>query len=448
MKIVIIGAGSVGFELARTISRREHDVTLVERDQARLDLVGEQLDCRFLHGSGVSPATLREVGMRDCDLFAAVTDRDETNIIACQTAHALGARTKVARVRGEEYYDGNQLILDGIDLAINPDHEAVGAIREILLQTGATEVHDFAGGKVRIVGARVEKGSRVEGRTLAEIHRELGERIALVTTIVRGERTLIPRGNTVIEADDQVYLAGQRRTVGRSLVYLGAGTRRLAAVMILGANAMGRELARDLLAGGVRVKIIDRDEEKCRRASEQLKDALVLHGLGTDTELLESEGVAEMDGFVAVGADEETNILACLLARHHGARKTVCLVDRPDYVPLLSLVGVDAAVSPRLSTSAWIARFVRRGAVVSAETLGFSGAEILQFKVGKGHSWLGKTLAELGFPEDAVIAAVLKHGRVVTPRGDTVLSPRDDVVVFALPQGVAPVEDFFADGVP
>jgi trk system potassium uptake protein TrkA len=198
----------------------------------------------------------------------------------------------------------------------------------------------------------------------------------------------------------------------------------------------------------VRVKIIDRDEDKCRRASELLRGALVLHGLGTDTALLESEGVQEMDGFVAVGADEESNILACLLARHHGARRTVCLVDRPDYVPLLSLVGVDATVSPRLSTSAWIARFVRRGAVVSAETLGYSGAEILQFKVGKGHSWLGKPLTELAFPEEAVIAAVLKHGRVVTPRGETVLAPRDDVIVFALPEGVGPVEGFFADGGP
>ncbi len=446
MKIVIIGAGAVGFELARTISRREHDVWLVEKQQSLLDLVSEQLDCRFVQGSGVSPATLREVGMKDCDLFAAVTNLDEVNIIACQTAHALGARIKVARVRDEDYYENSQLILDGVDLAINPDHEAVLAIREILFQTGATEVHDFAGGKVRIVGAKVEKGSRVEGRTLAEINKELGERIALVTTIVRGERTLIPRGNTVIEADDQVFLAGQRRTVSRSLIYFGSGSRRLTSVMILGANATGRELARDLLASGVRVKIIDQDPEKCQRASEQLRHALVLHGRGTDTDLLESEGVADMDGFVAVGADEESNILSCLLARHHGARKTVCLVDRPDFVPLLSLVGVDAAVSPRLSTSAWIARFVRRGAVVSAETLGYSGAEILQFKVGADHRWLGQPLGELEFPREAVMAAVLKRGKVVTPRGDTVLAPGDDVIVFALSGGAAAVEDFFAGG--
>jgi trk system potassium uptake protein TrkA len=446
VKIVIIGAGAVGFELARTISRREHDVWLVERDEEQLNLVSEQLDCRFVAGNGVSPAVLREVGMRDCDLFAAVTDRDAVNIIACQTAHALGAGTKVARVRDEDYYEGHRLIIDGVDLAINPEHEAVGAIREVLFQTGATEVHDFAGGKVRIVGARVEQGSRVEGRTLAEIRRDLGDELALVTMIFRGDQTIIPRGDTLIAADDQVFMAGRRRTVGRSLIHFGAGGRPLATAMILGANNMGRELARDLLAAGVRVKIIDPDQERCQRAAAQLKNALVLHGRGTDTELLASEGVAEMDGFVAVGADEETNILACLLARHHGAAKTVCLVDRPDYVPLLSLVGVDAAISPRLSTSAWIARFVRRGAVVSAETLGWSGAEVLQFKVGKDLPWLGRTLGQLEFPRDAVIGAVLKRGQVITPRGDTVLAAGDDVVVFALANGVDKVEDFFAGG--
>ena len=446
MKIVIIGAGAVGFDLARTISRREHDVILVERDPVLLAKVQEQLDCRFVEGNGVNPGLLDKIGMRNCDLFAAVTDRDEINIIACQTAHALGAAVKVARVRDEDYYQGHRLILDGVNLAINPDHEAVQSIREILFQTAATELHEFAGGKVRIIGVRVERGSRIEGKTLAEINRELGQRIALVTTVVRGEETIIPRGDTVILADDEVFLTGARETVDRSLIYFHDGARRLSKVMIVGANAMGRELARDLLNAGVKVKIIDRNPEKCRLAAEQLRRALVLNAESADTEFLASEGVADMDGFVAVSREEETNIMACLLARHHGARKTVCLVDRPDYVPLLPLLGVDAAVSPRLSTSAWIARFVKRGAVISSENLGFSGAEILQLRVNQGFAWLGQPLMNMPFPPDAVLGAVIKRGKVVTPRGDTLLKAGDEVVVFALPSGVATVEKFFTDG--
>lgn len=446
MKIVIVGAGAVGFELARTISRREHDVILVEKTQEKIDRAAEYVDCRFVLGSGVNPELLRELGMADCDLFAAVTDSDEVNIIACQTAHALGAKVKVARVRQEEYYLDHRLILDGVNMAINPDHEAVHAIRMVLFQTGASEVHEFAGGKVRIVGARVEVGSTVEGQTLAEINRKLGTNIALVTTIVRGDKTLIPRGDTRILADDQVFLAGRRATVDRSLIYFRAETRKLTKVMIVGANAMGRELARDLITAGVKVKLIDRNEEKCRLASEQLRHALVLHGNGTDSTLLESEGAAEMDGFVSVSRDEETNIMACLLARHLGAAKTVCLVNRPDYVPLLPMLGVDSAISPRLSTSAWIARFVKRGAVISAESLGYSGSEILQLRVGKGCHWLGNPLKNLEFPEDAVIGAHLQDGQVLTPRGGTLLRAGDEVVVFALSGSAAAVEDFFAGG--
>jgi trk system potassium uptake protein TrkA len=353
---------------------------------------------------------------------------------------------KVARVRQEDYYQDHRLLLEGIDMAINPDHEAVHAIREVLFQTGATEIHDFANGKVRIIGARVEADSRVEGKTLAELHKELGERMALVTTIVRGEETLIPTGHTTILADDKVFMAGSRSTVNRSLIYFQARERRLSNVMIVGANAMGRELARDLLAAGVKVKIIDRNEEKCRRASEQLRHALVLHGEGSDTDLLESEGVAEMDGFVSMAQDEETNIMACLLARYHGAAKTVCLVDRPDYVPLLPLLGVDAAFSPRLSTSNWISSFVQRGAVISAESAGFGGSEILQLEVSGDCPWLGSELKKLDFPRDAVIGAVLKNGRVLTPHGTTVLAAGDQVVVFALPAGVDRVVKFFSGG--
>ncbi len=443
MKIVIIGAGSVGFELARTISRREHDVILVDRDAELISQASESLDCSFVNGSGVNPSVLREIGMRDCDLFVGVTDRDEINIISCQTAHSLGAKVKVARVRQEDYYQDHRLTVEGIDLAINPDHEAVHAIRKILFQTGATEVHEFAAGKVRVVGARVEADSKVEGKTLAEMNRELGKRVALVITIVRGDVTLIPKGDTLIQADDLVFLAGPRSTVNNSLIYFRARGRRLGKVMIVGANAMGRELARDLVTAGVKVKIIDRNEEKCRQASKQLKGVLVLHGEGTNTDLLESEGVGDMDGFVSVSGEEETNIMACLLARYHGARKTVCLVTRPDYVPLLPLLGVDSAVSPRLSTSAWIARFVKRGAVISSESLGYSGSEILQLRVEASVPWLGQPLASLDFPSDAVLGAVLKRGRVLTPRGETVLEAGDEVVVFALPDCVGRVEKFF-----
>ncbi len=446
MKIVILGAGAVGGDLARSLSRRESEVVVIERDPVRAAKAQEGLDCRVLVGNGASPRYLEEIGMADTDLFAAVTNSDQTNIIACLTAHQLGAKVKVARVRDNQYYHGDQLVFDGIDLAINPDVEAVRAMRQILWDAATTDAHEFAGGRVRVLGARVDDSAFVAGKSMMEIQKELGSRWALVISIVRGSETLIPRGDTVIESGDQVFIAGARSAVDRALAYIHAPAERLKNVMILGANATGRYLAKDLHSLGINVKIIDPDEERCRITSEELHHILVLNGDGTDVAMLQSEGIDSMDGFVALSDDEETNVMACLLAHTHGVGKTVCMVNRPDYVPLLPQLGVDAAVSPRLSTSDAIARFVKRGGVVSTHSLGFGGSEILQFHLDENTPCLDIPLAKLKFPRDAVIGAVLTRGHVVTPGGATRLRAGDEVVVFALPSGVAAVEDFFASG--
>jgi trk system potassium uptake protein TrkA len=442
VKIVIIGAGAVGYDLARNLGP-DHDVTLVERNASVLETAQETLDCKFVQDNGVSPAALERVGMADCDLFAAVTNRDEVNIISCLTAHKLRARLTVARVRDEDYYQGGSTVFDGITLAINPDHEAAHAIREILFRAGAREAYRFADGKVRVVAATVEPDSYVAGKNLRELNKELGSAIALVAAVVRDGETHIPNGDTTLQPDDMIYFTGTRRLVDRSLYYLHAQQEPLQKVMIVGANAMGLELARDLIAAKIKVKLVDPDPERCRVASEHLHHGLVLNIDPVDTAPLVDEGIGEMDGFVAVGRDEEVNVLSCLLARRQGARRTVCLVNRADYVELLPRLGIDAAISPRRSTAASIARFVKRGAIVSAEQLGFTGAEILQYQLGPGHAAVGVPLHKLDFPRDAVIGAVIKKNGVETPGGQTVLRPDDQVLVFALPSGLAEVERFF-----
>jgi len=446
MKIVIVGAGAVGGDLARNLSRRESEVVVIERDADRATKAQEGLDCRVIVGNGVNPGFLEGIGMADTDLFAAVTNSDQTNMISCLTAHRLGAKVKVARVRDGVYYQSDQLILDGIDLAINPDVEAVRAMRQILWDAATTDVHEFAGGRVRVVGARVDDKAYVTGKSLLEIEKSLGSRWALVISIVRDNETLIPRGGTIIRSGDLLYIAGARDAVDRALAFVHTPVNRLQNVMILGANTTGQILAKDLCSLGVKVKIIDPDEERCRVASEFLHHVLVLNGHATDGELLKSEGIESMDGFVALSDDEETNVMSCLLAHHHGVGKTVCLVNRPDYVPLLPQLGVDAVVSPRLSTSDAITRFVKRGGVVSAHSLGYSGSEIQQFHLAEGARYLDVPLSKLDFPRDAVIGAVLTRGHVVTPCGTTRLRAGDEVVVFALPSGIKAVEDFFASG--
>ncbi|MDD5720071.1 MAG: Trk system potassium transporter TrkA [Candidatus Krumholzibacteria bacterium] len=443
MKIVIIGGGAVGLDLARNLSATDNDVVLVEQDAGVLQQAQEVLDCRFVGANGASPAALSEIGMSDCDLFAAVTNRDEVNIIACLTARKLGAKVTTARVRDEDYYLGGQTVFPEIDLAINPDHEAAHRIREILFRAGAREAYLFAGGRVLVVAATVEPDSEVVGKSLRDLNTESGGAIALVTALDRAGQTVIPHGDTVLAAGDTVYFTGTRRLVDRSLFSLYAQRESLQRVMIAGATTMGVELARDLVAARVKVKLVDPDPERCRQASEQLHHVLVLNCDPVDFAPLLDEGVGEMDGYVAVGADEEINILCCLLAKRHGVRRTVCLVNRADYVELLPQLGIDAAISPRKATAVAIARFVKRGAIVSAEQLGFSNAEILQYRVAKDHPAVGVPLAKLGFPRGAVIGAVIKRNGVETPGGRTVLKPGDEVLVFTLPAVLPEVERFF-----
>lgn len=443
MKIVIIGAGSVGLDLVRSLSAADNDVVLVEHDPTVLQQAQEEFDCRFVPASGTNPAALMEIGMADCDLFAAVTDRDEINIIACLTASRLGARVKVARVREEAYYLGRSTVFPEIDLAINPDHEAAHRIREILFRAGACEAYLFAGGKVLVVAAKVEALSRAAGKSLQQLNAELSGAIALVAVVVHEGQTLIPTGRTVLEPGDIVYLTGTRRLVDRSLFYLHAEQEPMQRVMIAGATPMGIELARDLAAARTKVKLIDPDFERCRLASETLHHVLVLNTDPVDSAPLADEGIGEMDGFVAVNAEEELNILSCLLARRHGAKRTVCLVNRTDYVELLPQLGIDAVISPRRATAVAIARFVKRGAIVSAEQVGFSSAQILHYHLDEGHPAVGAPLARLGFPRGAVIGAVIKSNGVETPGGKTVLRSGDEVLVFTLPECQDEVDRFF-----
>jgi len=220
VKIVIIGAGSVGLDLARNLSAADNDVVLVESDPAVLAKAQEEVDCRLVAASGVDPSALEEIGMKDCDLLAAVTNRDEINIIACLTASKLGARIKAARVRDEVYYAGGHTAFAEIDLTLNPDHEAAHRIREILFRAGAREAYLFAGGKVLVVAARVEARSRAAGKSLQQLNKELSGALALVAVLVRDGRTMIPGGKTVLEPGDTIYLTGTRRLVDRSLYYL------------------------------------------------------------------------------------------------------------------------------------------------------------------------------------------------------------------------------------
>jgi trk system potassium uptake protein TrkA len=372
-----------------------------------------------------------------------VTDVDEINILACLTAHRLGVPKKIARVRNEDYYVGDSGCFEEIDHLINPDREAVLALHELLMKRAATNIYDFAEGRVQVIGARVGVGAMVVGKSLGEIEREIGSRWALVASISRAGKTIIPCGEDILQEDDEVFIVGRRGKIADALQFLSPPSDPVEAVMIAGANPIGVSLARQLTQEGIAVKLLENHADLAHRASLQLDNTLVLLGDPTDLEFLESEGLADMDGFVAVSEDDDMNLMASLLARTHGARKTIALIRRPNYVPLLSTIGVDAAVSPRLSTADAIMGYFRRGNVLSLTSLKENDAEIVELEANRDSKVVGIPIAELEWPRNALLGAIIKPYQVVIPRGGDEIDPGDRVLVFALPDAVAAVQKLF-----
>lgn len=447
MKIIIVGAGAVGSIIAERLSAAHHDVTLIESEERAFSQTQKNLDALVLSGNGASCSVLEQAGVQRTDILIAVTNVDEINILACLQAARYGVRTKVARVRNRDYYraaDSDEMTgFPGIDHMINPDEEAVNEIHELLLQPAATDIYDFADERVQVVGARVGRGAQVTGKSLREIESLVGSRWALVAAITREQRTIIPNGQDLLLEGDHVFLVGRQGRINDALQMLVPPTPRPQRVMIAGANSIGIRLAELLSHEGITVKLIEPSERRALRAGNLLDRALVLNGEATEAELLLSEGIDTMDAFVSVSDDEEMNLTASLLARHHGARKTIAVIKRPNYVPLSSVIGIDAAVSPRLSTARAIMRYFRHGNVLSLTDLKDSEAEVLEMQATERSAIVGKPLATLSFPEHALVGAIIKPYQVVVPRGADVVEPGDRVLVFALPKAVRAVQKLF-----
>ena len=453
MRIIIVGAGAVGSIVAQRLSGENHDVVLIEADEAIAEEARSKsmVDALVKTGNGAACAMLEDAGVQRTDILIAVTNHDEINILACLQAHRYGVKTKVARVRNPEYYvpaggDTEDEVsgFEGIDQMINPDREAVREIHELLLQPAATDIYEFADGRVQVIGARIGPGAQVADKSLQEIQAEVGSRWALVAAITRNQKTIIPCGEDVLEEGDHVFLVGRQGRIADALQLLTQPTPRPTDVMIAGANRIGIPLAEWLTREGLHVKLIEPDEARVARASSVLDKSLILRGEATDAELLINENVDEMNAFVAVSDDEEMNLTSSLLARHHGAGKTIALIKRPNYVPLASVIGIDAAVSPRLSTARAIMRFFRHGNVLSLTDLKDSDAEVLEMEATDRSPIVNKPLATIeNFPRHALIGAIIKPYQVVVPRGADVIEPGDKVLVFTLPKSVRALQKLF-----
>jgi trk system potassium uptake protein TrkA len=447
MRVLVVGAGEVGFHLARRLSEEGQDVVVIEADPERAEEVGASMDVMVVEGNGASLPVLEEAGIGATDLLLAVTSRDEVNLIACLAASQLDVGFRVARISNPEYYEDDSLLSRerlGVDLMINPERECAWEIFQLLNSEAATDLAQFAEGRLQLVGLRVREGAPVAGRSLAGLDRELGDRRYVTVAIVRDGRTEIPRGDSRIEAGDQIFILSPAEEMPGIPALAGYDRFRLRRVMVAGGSREAVHLARHLEEHDVGCTILEADRDRCVELAELLPETLVLHGDATDLDLLQMEGVEGIDGFVALTGQDETNMLSGLLAKHLGARKVISLIDRVEYAPLVSRVGVDATVSPRMSTVNAILRYVRRGNVRSVATLKGIDAEAMELVVAEGAAAGDRPLRDLDLPEHGVVGAIIRGKEVVTPRGDDVLRAGDRVIVFGSPEAVYGFEELLS----
>ena len=446
MKVIVIGAGEVGYHIAERLSRESHDIVVIERSPEVCRRVQENLGLPAIEADGSSPRALEEAGVRDAAMVIAVADVDEVNIVACAIANQYGVRTKIARVRTIEL--GAHPILAGgkvlgIDLLINPNQVVADEILRVIKTTGAAEVADFAEGRVQLLGVKIGPRAPVVNRRLRDLRSVQSSLPFLVVGIARGEQLVVPTADTVVAADDHVYVVSRREFIPDILVLLGRAQGTTKRVFIIGGGRIGLQVAQALDAEGLTVTVMERNRARCDELAKRLARTRIIHGDGTDVRRLLEEGISEADAVATITDDDPANLLAALLGKRHGAKKAIALFKRPDLIPLVESLGIDAGISPRLLTASVILKFVRRGRVVSVFELPESEAETLEVVVLPHTPAAGRSLDALRLGPDALVGAIVRGEEVLVPEPDTTLEVGDHVILLALPRAIAEIERLF-----
>lgn len=453
MKIVILGAGQVGASVAESLVSEQDDITVVDIDPARLQALQDRLDLRTVTGSASHPSVLIAAGIEDADLLVAVTQSDETNLVACRIASRLfNVPRRIARVRATDFLsDPKVLGPDGfdVDVMICPEQVLTDYIVKLVEFPEALQVLDFANGQVSLVAVRAYAGGPLVGHPIRDLPRHLRNIEARIVAIFRKDTAVAPEGDTIIEAGDEVFCLAATRDIRRVMTELRRMDRPVKRVMIAGGGNIGQRLAR-ALAGDYSVRVIEHNKRRCELLANALQGALVLHGDATDEELLEEENVVEMDLFVAVTNDDENNIMSSLLAKRMGARRVVSLINRRSYVDLVQGAQIDIAISPAQATIGRLLAHVRLGDVVAVHSLRRGAAEALEAVVHgdrESSRLAGRQIEEIDLPPGTRIGAVVRGDRVLMGHHDTEIRAEDHVIVFVSDKKTLPqVERLFQVG--
>ena len=448
MKIIIAGAGEVGFHLAKLLSYESQDITLIDTDKSSLAYADSHLDIRVLRGDATSVSVLQDARVESSDLVIGVTSSETTNITLCLLAKQLGCNRTIARISNTEFVDHREMLkFDelGIDELISPEELAATEIQMLLNKSAFNDTYEFEDGKLIMVGVSLPKSAPFVGKMVKEAATIFPELHFMPIALKRmgTQFTVIPRGDTVFKEGDQVYFITVKEGVDELYNLTGKKKEEIKNVMILGGSKVGYKAARDLCARKFNVKLIEKDREKAFDLADDLPNALVINGDGRNVELLEEESLESMDAFIAVTGNSETNIMSCLVAKNKRIKKTIALVENMDYFQLSHSIGIDTLINKKLLAANNIFRHIRKGEVVALMRLNNVNAEILEFVVKASSKVAGQVIREMDFPKSATIGGVVRDGEGVIALGGFRIQEGDRVVVCCLPDVIPVIERLF-----
>jgi len=440
MQIIIVGAGEVGYQLAKVLSAENIDVVVVDKSKEKLKRLAEDLDVALVEGKGGAPSVLEEAGANEADILLAVTNIDEANMIACLVAKVMFQIPRnVARIRNLEFFS-NEVLLNslGINPAISPEIEAAKAVIRLIEVPFAADVQDFEDGRVKIVGFRLPPDSKLIGKAFKNL--DLTKPKVLIGAIQRSGKIIIPSGNDTLKTDDIIFLPVPWENIDTVCSSIGGTTIPVKRIMIVGGGRIGFYVAKTMEERNLSVKIIEQDAERCKFLLRSLKKSVILHGDGSDQKLLEEENIHDMDVFAAISNNEDLNIMASLLAKSRGVKKVITIVNKTDYLPLAHNLGIEAVLSPRLITADTILKYVRSGNILSLTTIAEGKAEIMEAEAKEGSILIGKTLREVELPQKTLIGAIIRNNNIIIPSGNDRIAGNDKLIIFTLQDSIRQVE--------
>ena len=447
MKIIIAGAGDVGFHLAKLLSYESQDTYVIDFDGDKLNYINNHLDVITKKGDATSVKLLKEIGIDKADLLLAVTESQNTNFTISVIGKALGVKKTIARIKNQEFLETKDINFEdfGVDFMISPEELAADEIKMLLNQSSFNDTVAFENGLFNVMGTSLTYKSPIVDLTVKEA-KDKFNMVDFITIAIKREgvaQTIIPRGDTVYNVSDQVYFSVPNYSIDQLYPIIGQENLSINNVMILGGSGIGQKTARKLCKDNFKVKLIEKEKEKAIRLAEELSNTLIINGDGRNLELLEEENIREMEAFIAVTGDSETNIMSCLVAKSKGVKKTIALVENMDYINISQTIGIDTLINKKLIAASNIFRHIRKGEILALANLHNIDAEVFEFEVQPNAKVTEKPIKDLRFPREAVFGGIIRDEKALMSFGNMQIQNGDKVIVFCLPEAISIVEELF-----